>query len=387
VLATLERLDLEKDTLVVFTSDNGPWASKGKAGGVAGPLRGSKGCTLEGGVREPTIVRWPGKIAPGTSSDAIAGTTDILPTFVALAGGKLRDDVKIDGVDLSPLLLGKTQDSPREAWYYFQGNKLQAVRSGPWKLAVTAQGFGMGMKEKHPDLGKPMRLYNLDQEIGEVTDVAAKNPQVVARLGELAEAMAADIEADARPAGVVENPVTLYPTEPRGRRAPKKVVANAKPIDWKRLMVGDSFPSASAPKIAGQPFEIICSIEGENPSGVILAHGGSSTGYALYANFDGELVFAVRHRSGEIHRVSQAIEGTGRLAINASLAKDGSLKLVLDDGEAKVAKSPGLLRNHPQEDLCVGHDNKNPIDESAPGGEFSGQIISLGVSVGGVTAE
>ena len=130
VLESLKKLGLDENTMVVFTSDNGPWASKGKAGGVAGPLRGSKGCTLEGGVREPTIVRWPGKIAPGSSTDKIAGTTDILPTFVSLAGGTLKSDVKIDGVDISPLLLGKTTESPRKEWYYFQGNNLQAVRSG-----------------------------------------------------------------------------------------------------------------------------------------------------------------------------------------------------------------------------------------------------------------
>ena len=90
VLKTLERLKIEKNTLVLFTSDNGPWASKGKAGGVSGPLRGSKGCTLEGGVREPTIAWWPGTIAPGTESTGIAGTTDVLPTFVSLAGGKVK---------------------------------------------------------------------------------------------------------------------------------------------------------------------------------------------------------------------------------------------------------------------------------------------------------
>ncbi len=152
VIDALRQHKLEKNTLVIFTSDNGPWASKGKAGGVSGPLRGSKGCTLEGGVREPTICWWPGKIAAGSQCDAVAGTTDVLPTFVGLAGGKVRDDVKIDGRDISPLLFGDTTESPHEAWYYYQGTQLKAVRSGPWKLAIRSQSLGMGIREQPADL-------------------------------------------------------------------------------------------------------------------------------------------------------------------------------------------------------------------------------------------
>ena len=386
VLGALERLGLDEDTMVVFTSDNGPWASKGKDGGVAGPLRGSKGCTLEGGVREPTIVRWPGKIKAGSQSDAVSGTTDILPTFVSLAGGRLKADVVIDGVDLSPLLLGKTAETGREAWYYFQGNQLQAVRSGPWKLAVSAQSIGMGMKQKPADLARPLRLYNLDDEISETTDVAEKHPEIVARLRKLAETKAAEIEANRRPPGSVENPVTLYQTEGKKRRPGPRPVATAeiaKPIAWKWVEIGEIYESARAPKIAGQAFEINCTIEGENPSGVIVAHGGSATGYALYANLDGEIVFAVRHRSGQISRVRQKIEHSSGCSITARLHKDGVLSLALDDGEQATAKSPGPLQKHPQEDLCIGHDDGNPVDEEAPGGGFGGRIVSIDVSLVG----
>lgn len=378
VLETLKTLGLDDDTLVVFTSDNGPWASKGKAGGVAGPLRGSKGCTLEGGVREPTIIRWPGKIAAASSSDAVTGTTDILPTFVSLAGGQLKTDIKIDGFDLSPLLLGKTKESPREAWYYFHGNSLQAVRSGPWKLALTPQSIGMGMKEKPADLSKAMRLYNLDQEIGEITDLAADNPDVVARLQKLAEAMAAEIAANKRPAGSVDNPVTLYPSDERGK---KKPAAPAKPINWKNVKIGQSFDPAMTPRIAGHAFEIKTTIEGDNPSGVILAHGGSSIGYALYTTADNKIVFAVRHRSDAIQRISLPLEGDGKFTISARLEKEGVLKLSLNGHNAPPVKSPGLLERQPQENLCIGHDDKNPLDEEAPGGKFNGMITSISVSI------
>ena len=386
ILEALKRLELDEKTLVIFTSDNGPWASKGKAGGVSGPLRGSKGGTLEGGVREPTIARWPGKIAAGASSDGIAGTTDILPTFVSLAGGNLKADVKIDGIDISPLLLGRTEKSPREEWYYFQGNNLQAVRSGPWKLAVTRQSLGMGVRDKPADLAKPLRLYNLDEEIGEVNDVAAKNPDVVVRLQKLADAMAADVAANKRPAGSVENPVTLYPTQPRNKKrkpAKKNSSANAEPISWKQVKLGDSFPPASAPQIAGRAFEISCTIEGENPSGIILAHGGSAKGYALYCTTEGQIVFAVRHRPDSVHRVSHPIRGSGTTGIAAKLAEDGTLSLSLDDGTPNTSRSPGTISSQPQEDLCIGHDDKNPLDERAPGDRFSGRISSLGFSISG----
>ncbi len=223
VMDALRSNDLDKKTLVIFTSDNGPWASKGPAGGVSGPLRGSKGGTLEGGVREPTIAWWPGKIEPGSSCDAIAGTTDVLPTLVALAGAELSSNIQIDGHNIAPLLFGQTTTSPHKAWYYYHGTNLQAVRSGPWKLAIKPQSLGMGIKEKPADLqSKDVRLYNLEKEIGEVTNVAAQHPEVVTRLQKLADEMIADIGSGkagpgVRPAGKVENPVTLYPIQVKSK--------------------------------------------------------------------------------------------------------------------------------------------------------------------------
>jgi len=383
VLDALRREELERNTLVIFTSDNGPWASKGKAGGVSGPLRGSKGCTLEGGVREPTIAWWPGRIKPGSVCDAIAGTTDVLPTFVSLAGGEVRDDMKIDGRDISPLLLGESTVSPREAWFYYQGTQLQAVRSGPWKLAIAPQSLGMGMKERPEDLRSPgVRLYNLDEEIGEVTNVAGEHPDVVARLQKLADEMIADIGSrtprpGVRPAGLVENPVTLYPTQPR-----KSAKRNSgKPIDWNTIKTGDAFGSGSAPAIAGKPFSIHCTIEAETPSGVILAHGGSAVGYALYAK-ERNIIFAVRHSSAEIQRVTSPAVADGPTKIQAGLGVDGILSLSLNESETVTAKSRGLLANHPQEDFCLGHDNRNPLDDQAPSQRFNGKISAAHVVVG-----
>ena len=237
VLDTLRELKLAERTLVVFTSDNGPWLSKGADGGSAGPLRGGKGSTWEGGMREPTVAWWPGKIAPGSVCDAVAGTIDLLPTAVALAGGTVPSEPVIDGRDLSPLLFGKTTQSQRDAHYYFSGYNLQAVRQGPWKLAIAPQPEAVGSGVSSDASAKAPRLYNLDEEIGEKTNVADKHPDIVAKLHALAETMGAEIGGNAptarRPAGEAANPQTLYPSEaakPRGK-GDKKAAKAASPVD------------------------------------------------------------------------------------------------------------------------------------------------------------
>ena len=384
VLDTLRRLKLDKNTLVVFTSDNGPWASKGKAGGVSGPLRGSKGCTLEGGVREPTIAWWPGRIEAGRSSDGIGGTTDVLPTFVSLAGGKVRSDVPIDGVDLSPLLLGQTEQSPRSEWYYYQGTQLKAVRSGPWKLAIASQSLGMGIKERPEDLRQSGRLYNLHEEIGEVTNVAGEHSDVVERLTKLADKMIADIGSGksgpgVRPPGTVDNPVTLFPSRPRqprkGSRKP-----TGKPIDWNKVKAEQVYASNSAPAIAGNPFRIDCRVAGMPTKGVIVAHGGTVVGYSLYLK-DRRLTFAIRRNNSTIHRVSTPPPPADSFSIIAILEANGTISLTASDDEPAIARTPGLLPSHPQEDLSISHDVANPVDDQSPKQTFDGTIESLKVSV------
>jgi arylsulfatase A len=218
VLDTIREAGLEKNTLVLFTSDNGPWLVRGKDGGEAGPLRGGKGSTWEGGMREPTIAWWPGHVPAGASCDTVAGTIDLLPTFVSLAGGTVPTDRKIDGADISRLLLGQTKEPAREAHFYYNGYKLQAVRSGPWKLALVTQPSGMGGKDVD-ESAKGQRLYNLDADIGEKTNVAEQNPEVVKRLKALAEKMAEELcdgspdGPGVRPAGIVEKPEFLYPVK------------------------------------------------------------------------------------------------------------------------------------------------------------------------------
>ncbi len=381
VLDALDEQGVAEDTLVIFTSDNGPWASKGTDGGVATPLRGAKGCTLEGGVREPTIVRWPGKIASGSTSDAISGTTDLLPTLVSLAGGEVSSEIKIDGYDLSNVLLGKAEQTEREAWYYFQGSNLKAVRSGPWKLAIAAQGIGMGLKEKPADLGKGGRLYNLDEEIGEVTNLATENPGVVARLQKLADAMILDMQENTRSAGEVEKPVPLYPQVEKSRKKKKKN-APAKPIAWNKLKNGSLLEPGAAPQLAGKGFSISCTIKGNAetaPRGVIIAHGGSAVGYSLYSTGE-DLFFSWRTSSNEISRTKVSLPSKVE-TVSATLKTSGELTLRINDEVPFVSKLPGLLNRHPQENFCVGHDDRNPVDEQAPSAPFNRGILNILVTV------
>jgi len=225
VLDTLRELKLDSNTLVIFTSDNGPWLIKGADSGSSGPLRGGKGSTWEGGMREPTIAWWPGKIVGGSSVDAVAGTIDLLPTAVALAGGRVPEQPVIDGRDISPILLGKTTESPREAQYYFFQFKLQAIRQGPWKLALVSQNETMGRPALADASTDNPRLYNLDEEIGEKTNLADKHPEIVSKLTALAEKMEAEIggsqPAARRPGGKADHPIILYPTEPRRQKGKK----------------------------------------------------------------------------------------------------------------------------------------------------------------------
>ena len=216
VLDTLRELKLDSNTLVIFTSDNG-----GTPRSVNKPLRGFKGSTWEGGMRVPTIAWWPGKIPAETSTAEITGMMDFLPTFAALAGAELSKK-RLDGGDISQLLTGSDNaKSPHEVFYYFKGLKLEAVRKGPWKLhlAVAEQpGNGKagkkGSKQASAKAMPSQQLYNLADDIAESSNVAETNPQVVAEIVALAEAMDGDLGTDkigpgCRALGRVESAVPI----------------------------------------------------------------------------------------------------------------------------------------------------------------------------------
>ncbi len=204
---TLKATGIDEHTLVLFTSDNG--SAREKQGSNL-PLRGRKGRTDEGGMRVPCVVRWPGKIPAGSSRNALTNTMDLLPTFAAISGGKVPADRIIDGKNIWPILSGKSKNDPREAFFYYQMDQLQAIRSGDWKLFLE-------MDQKKRNWGKPegkkaLALFNLAADIHEDHNVAADNPEIVKRLLAHAAAAREDLGDVDRPgkgqrkAGWVEQP-------------------------------------------------------------------------------------------------------------------------------------------------------------------------------------
>lgn len=206
ILDELKHQNLDEDTLVIFTSDNGSRARN--EGGSNAPLRGTKATTWEGGIRVPCIMRWPGRIAPGTETPTVTSAIDFLPTLVGFAGGCVPEDRVIDGVDLHDLLIQGTQDLAERPFFYYMKNDLEAVRQGAWKLHL------------HRARQPLKELYNLELDPGETVNCYDQQPDVVQRLLKLADQARIDLGDEVldvvgkhcRPIGRVEHPqpLTIY---------------------------------------------------------------------------------------------------------------------------------------------------------------------------------
>lgn len=204
ILQALKDNGVDENTLVIFSSDNGPWLSYGTHSGEALPLREGKGTALEGGVRVPFIARWPGKIPQGLVTDQPAMTIDLLPTIAGLAGGTLPEH-KIDGADMWPLLAGDTATQPHhEAYYlYYKQNELHGILSGDgrWKLYLPHEyrslngrvGTDDGLPIEYEQNQMGSELYDLQNDISETNDVAVNHPEIVSALMEHAEKARAEL--------------------------------------------------------------------------------------------------------------------------------------------------------------------------------------------------
>jgi arylsulfatase A len=194
ILDAVRRTNLDNDTLVIFTSDNGPWMSYGNHAGSPGPFRESKATSFEGGVRVPFVARWPGRIPKGAVGTLPAMTIDLLPTLAKLAGAPLSTERIIDGRDMWPLLAGRSNaQPPHDALYFYWGDELHAVRSGRWKLHLPHPYMSLEVAGNDGSPGKyvrkeiPLSLFDLEKDAGETTNVADRNPAVVKQLLDYAE--------------------------------------------------------------------------------------------------------------------------------------------------------------------------------------------------------
>jgi arylsulfatase A len=205
VMSTLHDCGLDDQTLIIFSTDNGPWLSYGNHGGSAGPLREGKGTTFEGGVRVPCLMLWPGHIPAGSVCHEMTATIDLFPTIAKLVGAELPPH-PIDGLDIWPLMSGQPDaKTPHETYLYYWGNELQAIRSAEWKLhfphayrSLTGQPGQDGKPGGYTEEKIELSLYNLDTDIGESKDLKAAQPEVVVRLEQLADKARLELGDSAR---------------------------------------------------------------------------------------------------------------------------------------------------------------------------------------------
>ena len=208
IMKALRRHNLEKDTLFVFTSDNGPWLNYGDHAGSAAPLREGKGTMFDGGCKEPTLAWWPGTIPANSVCREPAMTIDLLPTIAGLIEAELPKH-RIDGKDILPLFTDDEAKSPQEAYYLYYGNQLQAVRQGKWKLhfphgyrtmAGKPGGTG-GIPTRYSQAKIGLSLFDLEKDVGESKDLSKEHPDVVKRLSALGDSFNKDLAKSKRAPG------------------------------------------------------------------------------------------------------------------------------------------------------------------------------------------
>ena len=201
LLDKVTELGLDSYTYIIYASDNGPWWREGEHAGKCAPLRSAKTSTYDGGLRVPFIIKAPGKVSAGTSSDLVTATIDILPTIAKISGAKMPTDRVIDGLDISEIFHGTQRELDRP-FFFYQHQSLRAVRQGDWKLHLphteldkTKEGeiWQSHVPEKDRQYVTEITLYNLKVDIGETTNVADKHPEIAEKLMKLLEFAKKDI--------------------------------------------------------------------------------------------------------------------------------------------------------------------------------------------------
>ncbi len=364
LLDKLDELGLADTTLIIYTTDNGPWNqpkyTKRKKGhpegsvfwGEAGPLRNGKGSCYEGGYRVPCIVRWPGKVPAGRVSDAIFATIDFMPTFANLAGFQAPNDRIIDGIDQTGLLLGKTEKG-RDSFYYQNAG----IRVGKWKFLTPTAHFHKYAVDDNRE--KVDELFDLESDLGETTNLATKHPDVLAKLKQQYE------ELRSRPLKL------------KAPAAPAPSTAGPKLKGTIKLKKGDSFAFERSPEVVGKNLTITGTIKPEAPNGVVIAQGGTLVGYSLFLR-DGKVVFAVRVEKKIEELTVGDVVTNKQVAVEARLGKDGARSLTVD-GKTVTSSGPPL-DPQPKMGLSVGEDQSHNVAEYK-GERFRGTITNLVLAV------
>jgi len=357
IMAALREQHLDENTLVIFTSDNGP------SGRPAPPFSGNKGTNLEGGVREPCLMRWPGGIPAGTTCERIAGNIDVLPTLAKVFGAELPKNRILDGRDLGPLLANPNAAPVRDTHLYFTAaQKLEAIRQGPWKLFLLDPA-----KRKDEPVRTAPALYNVVDDPAELTNQAGQQADIVARLTKEAAERLAEIEANKRPIGKLGD----------GKDAPAVEPPTKKVAALTDLKPGAQLKANAAPQVGERAFTVSCTFATTQTNTILVSHGGTQLGYALHIR-DGKLTFSIRRGADDNSEVSLPAPTDGQPhRVRASLKKDGKLHLQLDDQPEIVVQGTGLISKQPAEDFSVGHDAANPAAKYSQPEPFRGTLADL----------
>ena len=197
ILKSIQEFGLDENTLVIFTTDNGPWNLKNGHGGSALPLRGFKFQTYEGGMRVPCIMRWPGTVPADSTTDQVASTIDLAPTLAKLSGAELPSDRVIDGKDLFSLMTFDEAESPHDAFFYYKNDRLSAVRQGAWKVRISPANPGKSIE-------RLVELYDLDKDISESNNLAEQLPSKVMEIFSVGQAFDEKLRMNKRPIGTID---------------------------------------------------------------------------------------------------------------------------------------------------------------------------------------
>ena len=357
VLDSLKRLGIDQNTLVIFTSDNGPWREYGIDGGSAGPLRGGKKTAWEGGVRVPTIMRWPGSIPAGTATSRVGHLADLLPTLSGFGGAALPTDRVLDGANIWPLMIGQSGvNSPHEFLMYYlddpalkfgdQSKNLRAIRWGKWKLFVTMNGVDVVAEA----------LYDLETDIGETTNVMSANPGVSAVMVAMAQNNNDELRAHNRPLGVLNKTIPeLFGSTHVPAEGPV-TLSSASVLDWAHW----GYSSTSVFNHKANVSQPISDVSAIGQAQITVASAATDVTRGMYSWSDGTPLSTVTNTDGyiqttgtpgagfEIRLPADADSRTLRIYLGVSRAR-GRLEASLSDNSAPpfvtFVDNPGAADN------------------------------------------
>ncbi|MES2572559.1 MAG: LamG domain-containing protein, partial [Verrucomicrobiota bacterium] len=326
------------------------------------------------GIRVAYLFQWKGHVPAGKVDDRPVIQLDIFPTALAAGGVEIDPSWKVEGTNLLPYLTGEKTGAPHDALYWRFGQQI-AIRKGDWKL-VKAPGGGTEAGENQGTAGtQGAQLYHLASDIGEEKNLADAEP---ARVKELADAWALwdreNIAPKWLPGRRQGRKASAVPAAAPASASTKKVEANG---PWKG---GDSLDRQEAPQIAGQALAISAQIEAGAPNGVIVAQGGQANGFALYLQ-DGKLAFAVRVQRELSTITSDKPVSPGAHAVEAKLAANGEVILLIDGESAGKGKASGSIATQPREGLTVGGDGSGAVGDYTAPNDFTGKVEKVSVKV------